>query len=76
MEMVNRMDDGGLTGGYLTQPSSGDGAPVIVRDGTAPRCIINPSLRVLEDWYGWVTIGVSRMGWMRRWQRVVIGRRW
>ena len=70
------MDNGGLTGNCLTQPSGGDEASVTAGDGTVPRRTKNPILRVSENWYGWVTVCVSGMRWMRRWQRVVIDRRW
>ena len=71
-KMESEMDDGGLTDGCLTQSSGGDGASMIVGDRTVPKCTRNPSLRVPKNWYGWVIIGISGMGWMRRWQRMVM----
>ena len=69
--MVNRMDDGGLTDGYLTQPSGGDEAEATVGEETLPGRTKNPSRLACQR------TGMARSSWRLRdgvvWKKVVIG---
>ena len=69
--MVNRMDDGGLTDGCLTQPSSGDEAEATAGEEMLHGCTRNPSRLACQR------TGTARSSWRLRdgvvWKKVVFG---